>query len=101
MLRHVLACGRYHPPASLPPPQAPVEIALRGKSTIVCFGDGTNPGVLRASGVVAPRAIFITYGEHERCVSATMRHRVAFPDAPIYVRATTKAEVRRLHANSG
>lgn len=67
---------------------------MRGKSTIVCFGDGTNPGVLRASGVVAPRAIFITYGEHERCVSATMRHRVAFPDAPIYVRATTKAEVR-------
>jgi len=76
--------------------EAPAEIALRGKSTIVCFGDGTNPGVLRASGVVAPRAIFITYGEHERCVSATMRHRVAFPDAPIYVRATTKAEAETL-----
>jgi len=87
--RHLLA-GCLPLVRSLPryshPCQAPATIDLRGNGTVVCFGDGTNPTVLRNSGVERPRAIFITYGEHGRCLSATLRHRTAFPDTSIYVR---------------
>jgi len=65
---------------------------LVGEGTVVLYGDGSNPAVLRASGVVDPRAVFITYLDHERCVSACSRLRAAFVDAPIYTRAQTRSE---------
>jgi Kef-type K+ transport system membrane component KefB len=64
--------------------------------TIVLYGDGTNPEVIRSSGITEPKAIFVAYQEHARVVSATARLRAAFPDTPIYARAAKRRESRDL-----
>jgi voltage-gated potassium channel Kch len=74
-----------------------VDSVLRpGGGTVVLYGDGNNPEVIRSSGVSHPRAIFVTYEEHNRAISATARLRAAFPDTPIYARATKRIEARNL-----
>lgn len=73
------------------------ECVIRpGPRTIVLYGDGNNPEVIRSSGITNPQAIFVTFQEHSRAVSATARLRAAFPDAPIYVRASKRRESRDL-----
>ena len=69
---------------------------LRGIGTALLFGDGANPSVLRASGVTSPRAVFVTYSEQERCISACVRLRASFPETPIYSRAQTRDEAQEL-----
>jgi len=64
-------------------------------ATIV-FGDGSNPAVLRSSGIVSPQAIFITYLDHYQVRDAACRLRDAFPDSPIFARATTQKEATHL-----
>lgn len=64
--------------------------------SIVLYGDGNNPEVIRSSGIENPKAIFITYQEHSRVIAATARLHVAFPSSPIFVRAATRRESRSL-----
>ena len=63
---------------------------------VVLFGDGNNPEVMRSAGITDPRAVFVTYKDHNRAISATARYRVAYPDVPIYVRAALRRESRDL-----
>jgi Kef-type K+ transport system membrane component KefB len=64
--------------------------------TLVLYGDGSNPEVIRSSGIVNPKAIFVAHQEHARVVSATARLRAAFPNTPIYTRAAKRRESRDL-----
>jgi TrkA-N domain len=64
----------------------------------VVFGDGANAEVIRSSGIKCPSAIFITYEDHSRVLSATVRLRASFPESPIFVRATRRSEVLSLTA---
>jgi Trk K+ transport system NAD-binding subunit len=66
--------------------------------TVVLYGDGTNPQVILACGVQHPAAIFVTYEDPARVFAATSRLRFAFKEAPIYVRAQTRAEAQKLRA---
>lgn len=67
--------------------------------TAIRFGDGANAELLRASGVAEPRAIFITYDEHEQCLAAAARLRSGFgPDAPIFARAQSRQQAQALKA---
>lgn len=71
---------------------------LDGSAAVVCFGDGANPELLRASGVTEPRAIFLTYAEQARCVEAASRLRGAFRSAPIFGRAQTRVDAQALRS---
>ena len=62
----------------------------------VAYGNGSSPEIIRLSGVTRPSAIFVTYEDHSRALAATARLRPSFPDTPIYVRASTRAEVQSL-----
>ena len=64
--------------------------------SIVLYGDGNNPEVIKSSGITNPKCIFVTYADHNRAISATARLRSAFPDAPINVRAANRRESRDL-----
>jgi voltage-gated potassium channel Kch len=64
-----------------------------GNETTVLYGDGANAHVIRSSGIENPSAIFVTYEEHNRALSATARLRAAFANVPIYTRAATRAEI--------
>ena len=64
--------------------------------TLVLYGDGSNPEVIRNSGIINPKAIFVAHQEHSRVVSATARLRAAFPNTPIYARAAKRRESRDL-----
>lgn len=74
------------------------EILAPKKDTVVLFGDGANPEVLRSSGVHNPSAIFISYQNHGDVLSATSRLRNAFEDAPIFARSQTRFEAQVLKA---
>jgi hypothetical protein len=64
----------------------------------VLYGDGNNLEVIRSSGITIPQAVFVTYEDHSRSISATARLRAAFPDAPIYVlRAAKRRESHNLY----
>lgn len=65
-------------------------------NTIVLYGDGGNPEVIRSSGITNPKAIFIAYREHSKVISATSRLRSTFVDTPIYSRASNRREVKYL-----
>ena len=65
-------------------------------SSIAMFGDGANAEVIRSSGIRNPIAIFVTYDDHSRAVSATVRLRASFGDIPIFARAASRAEVLSL-----
>jgi voltage-gated potassium channel Kch len=74
-----------------------VNSVLRpGTGTVVLYGDGNNPEVIRSSGVTNPSAFLVTFVEHNRALSATARLRAAFPDTPIYARAAFRREARNL-----
>eukprot|EP00316_Scyphosphaera_apsteinii_P011270 CAMPEP_0119314988 /NCGR_PEP_ID=MMETSP1333-20130426/34143_1 /TAXON_ID=418940 /ORGANISM="Scyphosphaera apsteinii, Strain RCC1455" /LENGTH=755 /DNA_ID=CAMNT_0007320203 /DNA_START=88 /DNA_END=2355 /DNA_ORIENTATION=+ len=63
----------------------------------VCYGDGGNPELLRASGICEPTAIFITYGDHTCCLGATSRLRSAFgAQTPIFTRSQTRMQAQAL-----
>ena len=62
----------------------------------VAYGNGSSPEIIRLSGVTRPSAIFVTYEDHSHALAATARLRPSFPDTPIYVRASTRAEVQSL-----
>ena len=64
-----------------------------GPSSVFVFGDGANADVIRSSGIRDPAAIFISYEDHGRAMSATARLRASFADTPIFVRAANRAEV--------
>jgi Kef-type K+ transport system membrane component KefB/Trk K+ transport system NAD-binding subunit len=69
-----------------------------GPSSVVIFGDGANADVIRSSGIRNPAAIFISYEDPGRAVSATARLRASFTETPIFVRAARRAEVVSLTA---
>lgn len=62
----------------------------------VRWGDAANPAVVRATGVARPRAVFVTYKDPDRNRNAVTRLRAAFPAAPIFSRALTRAEAAAL-----
>ncbi|KAL3944848.1 MAG: hypothetical protein SGBAC_001050 [Bacillariaceae sp.] len=64
--------------------------------TLVLYGDGNNPEVIKSSGVTKPRAIFVTHIDGSVTLAATARLRAAFPDTPIYARASKRRDSRNL-----
>jgi len=74
------------------------KLLMPSLNTLVLYGDGSNPEVLRSSGIVNPYAIFVSYHDHSQVVSATSRLRIAFRDTPIYARAQTRAEAQVIEA---
>lgn len=71
-------------------------LVIPNQSSVVMFGDGSNPAVISASGVESPAAIFIAYEDSGRVSSTTARLRTSFPDAAIYARAQTRSEAQAL-----
>jgi len=73
------------------------NILIPTDSSIVLFGDGSNPEVLLSSGVKDPEAIFISYDDSDGLVSSTTaRLRASFPDSKIYARAQTRSDAQAL-----
>lgn len=72
------------------------DILQPSSSSIAMFGDGANAEVIRSSGIRNPSAIFVTYEDHSRALSATVRLRASFGSTPIYTRAASRAEVLSL-----
>jgi Kef-type K+ transport system membrane component KefB len=62
----------------------------------VLFGDGSNPSVLKSSGISNPSAIFVSYEDAIQVAGATARLRAAYENAPIYARAQTRREAQSL-----
>ena len=73
-------------------------VLMPQEGTIVLFGDAANPQVLRSSGITDPAAIYVTYEDHYRVLSATSRLRAGFDHTPIFARAQTRAEAHSLKA---
>lgn len=74
------------------------SIFMAGTRTVVLYGDGTNPEVIRSSGIPNPLAIFVAYEDFGREIAATSRLRRAFADTPIYARASKRKEATALEA---
>jgi CPA2 family monovalent cation:H+ antiporter-2 len=94
--------GDFSPPSIVAFDNNPslVEKALGlSKNTVILFGDGANPEVIRSSGVTNPRAIFIAYDEFSKVLSATSRLRMKFTNVPIYARAQSRSEAQTLKAS--
>jgi voltage-gated potassium channel Kch len=72
------------------------SVLIPNAHTFVFFGNGANAEVIRSSGITHPAAIFVSYEDHSRALSATVRLRTSFPNTPIYARAATRAEVGSL-----
>ena len=62
----------------------------------VVYGNGASPSLVNSVGIKKPRAIVVAYATEARCLEATLRLREAFPDTPIYVRATRLDRVEEL-----
>lgn len=101
--------GEQKPPRDVNGAQVPTVVAFSrnpdlagtmflapSPGTLVLYGDGSNPEVIRTSGITKPSAIFVAHQEHARVVSATVRLRAAFPETPIYARAAKRRESRDL-----
>ncbi|KAI2512935.1 TrkA-N domain [Fragilaria crotonensis] len=73
-------------------------VLMPQEGAIVLFGDAANPQVLRSSGITDPEAIYVTYEDHYRVLSATSRLRAGFDHTPIFARAQTRAEAHSLKA---
>jgi hypothetical protein len=69
---------------------------MASNRTVVLYGDGTNPEVIRSSGVSNPSAIFVAYEDYNREIAATSRLRSAFTTTPIYARASKRKEALAL-----
>jgi Kef-type K+ transport system membrane component KefB len=72
------------------------SIFMAGTRTVVLYGDGTNPEVIRSSGIPNPSAIFVAYEDFGREIAATSRLRRAFAATPIYARASKRKEATAL-----
>ncbi|KAL7455425.1 hypothetical protein ACHAWC_006962 [Mediolabrus comicus] len=72
------------------------SILLPSPSSAVMFGDSSNPEVLIAHGVLHPRAIFVSYDDHEQVMAAVARLRYSFRDAPIFTRAQSRGDAQEL-----
>jgi len=64
--------------------------------SIVLYGNGANPSVIRSSGVTEPTAMFVTYEQHSDVVSAVTRLRTSFPSTPIYARSSNRLQAQEL-----
>mmetsp|Transcript_18779 Transcript_18779/g.40666 ORF Transcript_18779/g.40666 Transcript_18779/m.40666 type:complete len:247 (-) Transcript_18779:83-823(-) len=71
------------------------SILIPNESSVVLFGDGSNPEVLK-SAVARPSALFVTFEGAGRVSSTTTRLRAAFPETNIYTRAQTRSEAQAL-----
>mmetsp|Transcript_22432 Transcript_22432/g.36914 ORF Transcript_22432/g.36914 Transcript_22432/m.36914 type:complete len:685 (+) Transcript_22432:77-2131(+) len=72
------------------------SILIPTPSSAVMFGDSANPEVIMAHGVEKPRALFVSYDDHEQVMSAVARLRFAFPESPIFTRAQSRYEAQEL-----
>uniref|UniRef100_A0A7S3UFH0 RCK N-terminal domain-containing protein n=1 Tax=Picocystis salinarum TaxID=88271 RepID=A0A7S3UFH0_9CHLO len=59
----------------------------RQKGFVVYFGDGSRPDVLKAAGVLNPRAFVVLHSQREVATRAVESIRAAFPQVSIYARA--------------
>lgn len=71
-------------------------ILMPSSNAAVMFGDGENPEVLKSHGVLSPKAIFISYEDHEQVMAATTRLRSSFLETPIFTRAQSRKEADEL-----
>ena len=67
---------------------------LNGASVV--YGDGANPGLVKAAGVEKPLAIVILYDSQPENLDAIRRLRNSFPSVPIYARASEQRQVTAL-----
>ena len=72
-----------------------VQEAVAAEQRVV-YGDGASAELIRAAGVVAPRAIVVAYESPARRMDAIMRLRESYPSQPILVRASTASEAESL-----
>ena len=72
------------------------SMMVEDNSALLLFGDGSNPAVIRSSGIETPQSFFVCYEEHYAVLGATSRLRSAFPDVPIFARAQTRKEAESL-----
>jgi len=73
-------------------------ILIPNESSIVLFGDGSNPSVLSSSGVNDGMTIFVTYEDSGKVSSTVSRLHASFPTSPIYARAQARPEAQALKA---
>jgi len=78
------------------PLQVQKSVSVEDNSVVVLFGDGSNPSVIRSSGIETPQSFFVCYEEHNEVLAATSRLHSAFPTVPIFVRAQTRKEAESL-----
>jgi len=57
----------------------------------ILYGDGSQPLVLETAGIESPRAFVVTYYDTETCFKSVERLRQAYPDVPIFARASSAA----------
>lgn len=62
----------------------------------VVYGNGASPSLVNSVGIKKPTAVVVAYATESRCLEATLRLREAFPETPIYVRATRLNRVDEL-----
>ncbi|KAL1511778.1 hypothetical protein AB1Y20_005064 [Prymnesium parvum] len=77
-------------------PNRVVQGVLKGDAVI--YGDAANVELMRAAGVSQPKAVFVTYAKHSRCLATVSRLRKSFPKVKIYSRASSPSEVDALLA---
>eukprot|EP00611_Tribonema_gayanum_P026044 TRINITY_DN609_c0_g1_i1.p1 TRINITY_DN609_c0_g1~~TRINITY_DN609_c0_g1_i1.p1 ORF type:complete len:849 (-),score=251.85 TRINITY_DN609_c0_g1_i1:287-2530(-) len=68
----------------------------RKKGYPVYYGDGSQPKVIETAGINNPKALVVTYSNHDLAVSAVERLRAAYPLTPIFTRATDYEQYWRL-----
>ena len=71
-------------------------ILIPNESSIVLFGDATNPSMLSSSGVKDGMVFFVTFEDAGKVSSTLTRLRASFPTSPIYARAQTRSEAQAL-----
>jgi Kef-type K+ transport system membrane component KefB/voltage-gated potassium channel Kch len=67
---------------------------LNGASVV--YGNGASPQLIKSVGIKNPKAVVVAYASESRCLEATLRLHEAFPNTPIYVRATRLDRVDEL-----
>lgn len=68
----------------------------RSRGFPVFYGDGSQPKVIETAGVMNPKALVVTYTNHELALIAVERLRAAYPLVPIFARATDYEQFWRL-----
>ena len=72
--------------------------SIATSNALVRYGDGSNPSVIISSGITEPEAIFVSYENYGKVLSATARLHASFPNVSIYARSQTRAEAQSLKA---